>query len=168
MTAPSILDQNEIIKMNQDEIIKVYQDQNEINLKTDQLMNLKTLQDQNEMIKMNQVQNQNSESKSVIIPLNSSISLRVNNLLQYIYMTLREYPPPPIVIPKCKLSSNVIAYKLYKSISMKLNIDIMKVVFICNKYSNQQPNLILTAADFEKLKEYDIIPMPKIDFSTHI
>ena len=165
MTSLSISDQNELIKMNlnKNEFIKT--DQNEL-IKTDQNELIKT--DQNEFIKTDQNELIKTESKSAIIPLNSSISLRINNLLQYIYMTLREYPPPPIVIPKCKLSSNVIAFKLYKSISMKLNIDVMKVVFICNKYPNQQPNLILTAADFEKLKEYDIIPMPKIDFSTHI
>ena len=96
----------------------------------------------------------------------------LNSLLQYIYISLRSYPPPDIIIMKCETDVRILPNKLYKSISVKLNQEIMKIILAINKYSLQEntdkPNLILSYEDIEKLYSLNILPKIKIDYSTNI
>ena len=90
----------------------------------------------------------------------------LNSLLQYIYISLRSYPPPDIIIMKCETDARILPNKLYKSISVKLNQEIMKIILSINKYSNEKPNLILNYEDIEKLYSHNILPKIKVDYST--
>ena len=94
---------------------------------------------------------------------------KLNDLLQYIYITLRSYPAPNIIIMKCEADSRILPCKLYKALSVKLNQDTMEIIPALNKLSNETPNLILNYNDIDKLfNKYGILPIQKLDYSTTI
>ena len=93
---------------------------------------------------------------------------KLNDLLQYIYITLRSYPAPNIIIMKCEADSRIVLCKLYKSLSVKLNQDTPQIILALNKLSNETPNLILSYKDIEKLYSYGILTIQKLDYSTTI
>ena len=111
--------------------------------------------------------NNNNTTKNV----NSKSDL-INSFLQYIYISLRSYPPPNIITVKVNSSENINVHTICKSISNKLNIPIVDVIFGCTRYSDSAAanyaNLILTDEDIEKLIENNIIPFVKPDYSTII
>lgn len=113
------------------------------------------------------VANNNITTKNV----NSKSDL-INSFLQYIYISLRSYPPPNIITVKVNSSENINVHTICKSISNKLNIPVVDVIFGCTRYSDSTAanyaNLILTDEDIEKLIENNIIPFIKPDYSTII
>ena len=115
---------------------------------------------------MNSIGNQSNQNKSIFN------NPELNSLLQYIYISLRSYPPPDIVIMKCETDVRILPNKLCKSISVKLNQEIMKIIFAISKHSLNEninkPNLILSYEDIEKLYSMNILPRIKIDYSTNI
>jgi hypothetical protein len=111
----------------------------------------------------------------------------INSFLQYIYISLRSYPPPDIVTIKFNSSENININTICKAIANKLNIPVLDVIFGCTRYSDSKfegiitsksalpsstaptcANLILTDKDIEKLIENNIIPFIKPDYSTII
>ena len=135
----------------------------------------------NSIIKNNEIKNnENKNNENENIQDNQNIQNKfntfnnpeLNSLLQYIYISLRSYPPPDIVIIKCELDVRILPNKLYKSISVKLNQEIMKIIFAIGKYSLNEninkPNLLLSYEDIEKLYSMNILPKIKIDYSTNI
>ena len=96
----------------------------------------------------------------------------LNSFLQYMYITLREYPPPENVVVKCDVKNKrMYANKLFKSISTKLGLPTLDTILLCTKNSQtqfQNSFLTLTCEDIEKLENLGIIPRVKIDYSTQI
>ena len=94
---------------------------------------------------------------------------KLNDLLQYIYITLRSYPAPNIIIMKCEADSRILPCKLVKALSVKLNQDTMEIILALNKLNSETPNLILSYNDIDKLfNKYHILPIQKLDYSTTI
>lgn len=126
----------------------------------------------NSILKDNEIKNNEIENNKNIQNKFTFDNPELNSLLQYIYISLRSYPPPDIVIIKCETDVRILPNKLYKSISVKLNQEIMKIIFAISKYSLNEninkPNLILSYEDIEKLYSMNILPKIKIDYSTSI
>jgi hypothetical protein len=127
----------------------------------------------NNEIKNNEIKNNEIENKNIQTiqnKFNTFDNPELNSLLQYIYISLRSYPPPDTVIIKCETDVRILPNKLYKSISVKLNQEIMKIIFAISKHllneNINKPNLILSYEDIEKLYSMNILPKIKIDYST--
>ena len=105
---------------------------------------------------------------STIPTSNNLINNQVNELLQYLYITLRSYPPPKIVVLNFDTSIMNYINIFYKSLSTKLNMSTVNLVMLLNRFANSEPNLILYKKDIVKLYSRNIIPKIKTDYSTTV
>ena len=94
------------------------------------------------------------------------MNMTLNNVLQYIYVTLREYPPPEVISYKIDSIDHELTGRFDRSIAGLLHIPNSEYILKFKPQLNSNPNLIINNDDIKWLFDHDIIPAH--DHSTYV
>ena len=95
------------------------------------------------------------------IPLNE----KLNELLQYIYVSLRSYPPEKVIVVEFPNTERYTG-RFWFSIAKMLNMNTCDLMLSVSILSKEKPNLKLTQSDILQLYSQGIIPDVQVDVST--